>query len=1286
MPRSLRVWLRLAMGGLLLAGAAASPQASRFFIHHYTVQEGLAQDQPIDIHQDPDGYIWIGTLGGLSRYNGSAFTTFSVADGLPSPTITTIHGDRRGRLWVGTPAGAAVLAGSRFTPHTFRTLPEAPSVRDIAEAADGTLYFATSRGLVELRGDQERLFTQADGLADDFLLGLAVAPDGTLYIGGQAGLSRLRGGRLAPLPQVNGPGRNGVQSLFHHAATGDLLLCRPDRLTWLSADGRHTEIRPGADPETFYLDAAIDRQGTVWVATSAGVYYRFPGAPFRRLDVVDGLSNRWVYRVMVDYEDIVWLCTDSGVDKITDRGIRQYGTADGLDSELVWAVHRWRGRLLVGTEAGLQSIAADGVERRALLSGRIVSEIAPAGPDALWLGTDHGIYRLQGGRAQPALTRPEPAYLFVYCLRQLSDGSLLMASDRGFHAGRPPELAPVAAPPALRSNACYDLLTFGEDRCWVGTDYGIFEARRENGRWQYQPRPLLGNVNVACFNRRADDDIYIGTIGRGIFHWDGRRFAPQGITLPDANPNVWALQHDRHGQLWAGTSRGIARLAGDRFENFNAVHGLPFTEITNKRCFLFDGDDALYFGTSRGLLVYHPQMAAYSAPPRVRLTGVSVNQAEVTPPAGGLRLEHDDRLAIRFDCLSFLNEAGNIFQYQLEGVDSGWQPPTGDRHVAYPYLPPGRMTFRLRAINARGVVSRETPALAVAVSPPFTGTVWFFLLVLLGASAVIGTFAAYKIHLDRTERDKLRRMVQDRTAELAESEEKYRHLVDGSLVGICILQDWRVVYINPTVTELLRYPPDDILGAEVTRFVFADDIPLLQRNMTLRDAGDILPHEYEARFVCGDGATRSILIRTTVSTFGGRPAILVNLVDLTETKRLQEQVVHYQKLESIGTLAGGIAHDFNNILQGITGYTSLVRMQVPPESPLQGDLAMIEEAASRATVLTRKLLGFARKGKYVVQVFDVHEAIDAVITFSRRTIPLTVEFERAFHAGPLWVRGDRTQMEQVFLNLFLNARDAIPGGGRIRVETESVEVADDLTRDGHVLKMGRYARVVVADTGAGIDPANLTRVFDPFFTTKAQGQGSGLGLATVYGIVKNHQGYIYLDSEPGRGTRVLIFLPATAAPAPAAADHSPAAGPEAEMPLAGRRLLVVDDETINRLFLSRLLRTAGADILEAADGQQAVRVFQDHAETVDCIILDINMPVKSGEAALAEIQRIRADVPVVVLSGYGEDATVYQMLQRGCRGFLHKPVDALALLRLIGTILNPAAETGSGGQQPEGAP
>jgi PAS domain S-box-containing protein len=1264
---------------VFLAAAAAAPEAA-FFIHHYTVQEGLAQDQPVAIHQDPRGYIWVGTLGGLSRYDGHAFTTFSIAEGLPSPTVTAIHGDRQGRIWVGTPAGAAVMDGPRFRGVAFRTLKEPPSVRGIAELSDGALYFATSGGLVELRDGRERLLTRADGLPGDSLLSLAAAPDDTLYIGSREGLSRLRAGRITPVPLGGGPGRPDVRSLFLHRETGDLLIARSDRLTLLGADGQTADLRPDPTGAALFFDAAIDHQGAVWAAATTGLFVRFPGAPFRRVTQSEGLANNWVYRVLIDYEDIVWICTDGGLDKIADRSIRRLTTADGLPSDLVWALHRWRGRILVGTETGLRSLGADGIERDTVLPDRFVSEIAAAGPDALWLGTDRGIFRYQDGRARPALTRPDPAQLFVYRLHPLPDGRLLMASDRGLYVGRPPELAEVDAPAPLRGATFYDILPVDPDRCWVGADTGIFEVRQIGGRWQLQDRPLLGGVNAVCFTRRADGTVYVGTIGRGVVRWDGREFTPLPAALPDGNLNVWALQFNRHGELWAGTSRGIGRLAGGRFENFNAVHGLPFTEITNKRCFLLDGDDTHYFGTTRGLIIYRPEVTAFSPPPRVRITAVTINQTEVPPPAGGLSLEHSDRLAIRFDCLSFINEAGNTFQYQLHGVDADWHPPTADRHVAYPYLPPGQLRFRLRAINARGVPSLEEPTLAVEVRPPFTGTAWFYLLVLLGVSAVIGTFAAYKIHLDRTERDKLRRMVRARTAELAESEEKYRHLVEGSLVGISILQDWRIVYINPVLPELLRYPPEEILGFPVSKFLVPEDLPQMHRFISLREAGDYQPHEFEMRVRCGDGVTRTLLIRTTVTTFQGRPAIMSNLVDLTEVKRLQEQVVHYQKLESIGTLAGGIAHDFNNILQGITGYTSLLRMQVPPDSPLQGDLAMIEEAAGRATVLTRKLLGFARKGKYLVEAFDLHLALDSVIQLSRRAIPLSVEFERALHDGPLWVRGDRGQLEQVFLNLFLNARDAMPRGGRIRVETQPVRVEDDLARDGHILRMGRYARVVVTDSGFGIDPAHLPRVFDPFFTTKEQGQGSGLGLATAYGIVKNHQGFIYLESTPGRGTRVLVFLPAAAAP-----DHPPpdriSALPDTGLPLGGQRLLVVDDETVNRLFLSRLLRGAGADVLEAADGQQAVRIFQDHAGTIACVLLDVNMPAKPGNVVLAELQAIRADVAVLVLSGYGEDAAVRAMLQQGCRGFLQKPVDGAVLIRQLRLVtgLEPEGPPGSDG-------
>jgi PAS domain S-box-containing protein len=723
--------------------------------------------------------------------------------------------------------------------------------------------------------------------------------------------------------------------------------------------------------------------------------------------------------------------------------------------------------------------------------------------------------------------------------------------------------------------------------------------------------------------------------------------------------------------LWLGTSRGLVFVKDGEAHDFNAIHGLPFSEVTSRASIHFNGRGDCFFGTTDGLIRFRPLVGTAVTPPRLEITSLSVDQKRRdrwTPP---VRLRHDQTLAVSFKCLSFVNEQGNRYQFMLEGVDPGWGELTADDHVFYPYLPPGEITFRLRAFNSQGVQAAASPALRLVVVPPFTRTVWFYLLAGLCLLAVVGSFVGYKLHLDRHEKIKLRGLVSAKTAELQNSEEKYRELVEGSLIGIAILQEGRFVFVNSQIPKTFKYEPEEILGQTVEKFVVTEDQPLLRARLAERLRGDVTPHEFEIRVTASDQAVRTLLVHTNVTQFDGRPATLLNFLDTTDKQKMQEQIIHYQKLESIGTLAGGIAHDFNNILQGITGYSSLIRMQLPPESPLHRDLGMIEEASGKAAILTKKLLGFARKGKYLVVHFNLHEVIESVIALSRRTIPLNIEFVCRFASRPLSMLGDRSQMEQVFLNLFLNSRDAISGNGEIRVDTELFEAETDRDMGDHVLKQGAYIRVAVADTGSGIPPEVLPRIFDPFFTTKPQGKGSGLGLATVYGIVKNHHGYIYIESEPGRGARVEIYLPHSASPegAPAPIRGTLPFVLAASRGMAGLTALIVDDEAVNRRFMTDLLRQAGMQVLEAENGQRAVDVFREAMSRIALVVLDINMPVMPGQHAMEQLLALRPDLPILVLSGYQEDAIVQEMIRQGAWDFLQKPVDAATLLAKIAALL-----------------
>ncbi len=345
---------------------------------------------------------------------------------------------------------------------------------------------------------------------------------------------------------------------------------------------------------------------------------------------------------------------------------------------------------------------------------------------------------------------------------------------------------------------------------------------------------------------------------------------------------------------------------------------------------------------------------------------------------------------------------------------------------------------------------------------------------------------------------------------------------------------------------------------------------------------------------------------------------------------------------------------------------------------MQEELAMIEEAANKAAGLTRKLLGFARKGKYVVTIFDIRPVIDSVIALSRRTIPLNIEFVRDYSESPLFVQGDRSQFEQVFLNLFLNSRDAITDKGQICIATGMETIPHDIDMGNHVLVQGDYILITITDTGSGIPENVLPKIFDPFFTTKPSGKGSGLGLATVYGIIKNHQGYIYFDSPEQGGTRASIYIPQAGVSEVEIGSTSPDTDQLSNGVnwLAGRSVLVVEDETINRKFLSKLLMKNHMTVFEAENGQQALQLFRARHREIDIILLDVNMPVMDGKEALNGLFAAHEGIPVIILSGYGEDQKIQEMMQLGCRDFIQKPVDPRRLLRMIDAILAPDAEDG----------
>ncbi len=395
-----------------------------------------------------------------------------------------------------------------------------------------------------------------------------------------------------------------------------------------------------------------------------------------------------------------------------------------------------------------------------------------------------------------------------------------------------------------------------------------------------------------------------------------------------------------------------------------------------------------------------------------------------------------------------------------------------------------------------------------------------------------------------------------------------------------------------------------------------------------------------------------ITLRRT--TQRGATELVAVLSDATELKTLEAQFVQSQKMQAIGQLAGGVAHDFNNLLTAISGHCDLLLLRHDEGDPEYADLVQISQNSNRAASLVGQLLAFSRKQTLQPEVVDLRDALADLAHLLNRLVGEKIKLTLAHDPDLRPIRADKRQLEQVIMNLVVNARDAMPQGGPIRIETASVQLAQPLARDRAIVPAGDYVIVRVADSGCGIPADKLTKIFEPFFTTKRVGEGTGLGLSTAYGIVKQTGGFIFVDSEPGEGTTFSLYFPAhegVATPAP----KLPARASAATTQPGEGVILLVEDEAPVRAFASRALRLRGYTVLEAENAEDALRVLEDPALTVDIFVTDVIMPGMDGPTWVRQAMRDRPDVRVVFVSGYAEDSFAETQARIPNSVFLPKP-------------------------------
>jgi len=504
---------------------------------------------------------------------------------------------------------------------------------------------------------------------------------------------------------------------------------------------------------------------------------------------------------------------------------------------------------------------------------------------------------------------------------------------------------------------------------------------------------------------------------------------------------------------------------------------------------------------------------------------------------------------------------------------------------------------------------------------------------------------------------------------LRRSEVRYRSLVQTAVYGIYRSSlEGQFLDVNPALIGMLGYNSAlEVLALDPQKDVFLDPSEYTRLVDEFRRTGRM--DGFEVRWKRKDGAAITVRISGRAVATENEPADVLEAIaeDITERRVLEDQFRQAQKMEAVGRLAGGIAHDFNNLLMVISGYTEVLLDRLTPGDPLHSKAAAIQQASDRATTLTRQLLAFSRKQLLELKVIDVNSIVADMERLLRPLIGENVELVTHLAPAVGCTRADAGQLEQVIMNLVVNAKDAMPNGGKISIRTASVILDDSYRPENTFIRNGPYIRISVSDTGLGMDRDTQARIFEPFFTTKEKGKGTGLGLSTVYGIIKQSGGYVFVQSELGRGTVFTIYFPRVDEPSEA---HG--ATPVSLAAVGGSEtILLVEDEESVRQLVRETLEARGYRVLEAENGNAGLALAASHPGILHLVITDVVMPGLSGHELVQQLVHARPGIKVLYLSGYAQDAVESNASADAPRAFLQKPFTLQSLSRKVREVLGP---------------
>lgn len=1301
-----RVWLATTSGvDALLDGKV---------IHHFDNHNGLPVSNIWCLFVDRKNALWIGTYGGgVTRYAEEKFTTYSTAEGMRSNMIMSINESRDGTIWVGTDgAGVCSISDGKVRFYDGHPVLTHAVIWTIFKDQNADLWFGThGGGLLRWNEREFEEYTEGKGSLE-FITTMAQDFEGNYWIGTQGrGLHRLKRGKFTAFTKENGLPGNNIRTLLSDRSGA----------VWVGTVGSGVaKIMNGSVTvfntsnglsNNFVWSIMEDSKNNVWIGTGGAGLNKITDGKITRYSMKEGLSNNFILTTLEDSQGDIWIGTNGGGVNILSGGtIRHISTKEGLSNDFVVSFFEHAdGSMWIATSGGGMNILKEGkitiLTKDQGLHTNYTGKIFLDRDGVLWLFGGGGITRFEQGRIVSFHTSTD---LFSYGIYGVAEDSLRnfwFSTSKGIYAVQRSDVLELMEQKILRiPRSKYDrndgmpssefgvgspsVSTALDGTLWFPSTYGIVIIDPYNIPHNRIPPPVYIEQVIVDKQKTSEiDRQQLSSLNRSYeFHFTAvSYYAPDNIQfrfILEGFNNEWIDAGDRrtayytnipHGnytfRVTARNSDGVWNEAGASV----SITILPqFYETTP-------------FFISLVLVVTFIVAGAM----RYREGRLKRREVEllnlVEERTRNLREEKERTEAALKQTESAKNElfiSEQRYRNLVENINEAYFVLDAKGNITYSspnfsneagYTPEeltGRSFITLIAPEDRRRMLRELSRFMKSgkddLSMEFKG------LHRNGSTEWVEQNLRVVRNEDRSVKEYhnvLRKISDRKNAEeaLRISEERYRKFFMYDLTGdFSATPDGVILQVNTSFLRIFGFASENYAKHSNIADLYSSPRQWPEIIRVLATKNKIEYNEAELKNLQGETIHVIQNIVGLYDSDGNLTEVNGYIFDNTAMKRLEEQLLEAQKMESIGTLAGGIAHDFNNILAIILGFTQMLYRDKHNPEKITKRATAIMNASERASDLVRQLLTFARKGEMIFEPVNINNIVREVASIAGETFPKTIRVKLQLARALPEISAFSSHIHQALLNLCLNARDAMPEGGELRIST-SVINGGELQQLYGEATAGKYVLLEIADTGVGMDLDIKTRIYEPFFTTKERGRGTGLGLAVVYGIIQNHRGIIDCESKKDQGTTFRLYLPIEVQ----TVIEKEKEQMESVLSSHGTEtILLVEDEAMLVQLLKEHLENKGYTVLIAMDGIEAIEVFQQEKESISLIITDLGLPKLGGWDSYKKMKELRTNVPAIIVSGFLEDHIKEEIKLHSDIIFMSKPYSPERLLQQVRFLLD----------------